>query len=142
MIVMHQGISLVSGRQIWGYAVCIDNKYYIFRHDGARVQVKPSSIKPLEDCLIDVREKIGFSEEQGKHSLYHLELSEKMLQNIINKGVVYLEDLQYWTDEDYEDVPGLGPKKKRLIKETLAHYKIGCCSMNDKIPLIDNNKNE
>lgn len=56
MIVKHQGVSIVSGKKVTGYAVSLDGKAYIFHENGSRVQVRESTIIPVQDGVVDAME--------------------------------------------------------------------------------------
>lgn len=120
MIIRHKGVSLVSGKNVTGYAVHMDGKFYIFIDSGCRIQVKASSILPVEEGLIDAMELMPVKE--GVHSLYCLGLSEQLLSELKNHGVRYLEDLLEWKDEDYNNIKGLGLQKRAKIQRKLEEY--------------------
>ena len=120
MIVRHQGVSIASGKNVTGYAVHMDGKSYIFFDNGCRIQVKASSIVPVEEGLVDAMELMPVKE--GVHSLYCLGLSEQLLCELKKHGVRYLEDLLEWKDEDYNKVKGLGSQKRAKIQRKLEEY--------------------
>lgn len=91
MIVRHQGVSIASGKNVTGYAVHMDGKSYIFFDNGCRIQVKASSIIPIEEGLVDAIELMPVND--NVHSLYCLGLGEQLLCELKKHGVRYLEDL-------------------------------------------------
>lgn len=120
MIVKHQGVSIVSGKKVTGYAVRLDGKAYIFHENGSRVQVRESTIIPVQDGVVDAMELM--QDGGDRHSLYCLELSEQMMAELRENGARYLEDLAEWKEEDYRRVRGLGAQKKTRIQEKLKEY--------------------
>ncbi len=120
MIVRHQGVSIASGKNVTGYAVYMDGKSYIFFDNGCRIQVKASSIIPIEEGLVDAIELMPFND--NVHSLYCLGLGEQLLCELKKHGVRYLEDLLEWKDEDYNKVKGLGSQKRAKIQRKLEEY--------------------
>ena len=120
MIVRHQGVSIASGKNVTGYAVYMDGKSYIFFDNGCRIQVKASSIIPIEDGLVDAIELMPVND--NVHSLYCLGLGEQLLCELKKHGVRYLEDLLEWKDEDYNKIKGLGLQKKIKIQRKLEEY--------------------
>lgn len=115
MIVKHQGVSMVSGKEVTGYAVSLDGKAYIFHENGGRVQVRESIIVPVQDGVVDAMELM--QDGGDRHSLYCLELSEQMMAELRENGAKYLEDLAEWKEEDYQRVKGLGVQKRIRIQE-------------------------
>ena len=120
MIVRHQGVSIASGKNVTGYAVYMDGKSYIFFDNGCRIQVKASSIIPIEEGLVDAIELMPVND--NVHSLYCLGLGEQLLCELKKHGVRYLEDLLEWKDEDYNKIKGLGLQKKIKIQRKLEEY--------------------
>ena len=120
MIVRHQGVYIASGKNVTGYAVYMDGKSYIFFDNGCRIQVKASSIIPIEEGLVDAIELMPFND--NVHSLYCLGLGEQLLCELKKHGVRYLEDLLEWKDEDYNKVKGLGSQKRAKIQRKLEEY--------------------
>ena len=120
MIVRHQGVSIASGKNVTGYAVHMGGKSYIFFDNGCRIQVKASSIIPIEEGLVDAIELMPFND--NVHSLYCLGLGEQLLCELKKHGVRYLEDLLEWKDEDYNKVKGLGSQKRAKIQRKLEEY--------------------
>ena len=120
MIIRHKGVSLASGKNVTGYAVHMDGKSYIFFDNGCRIQVKASSIIPIEEGLVDAIELMPFND--NVHSLYCLGLGEQLLCELKKHGVRYLEDLLEWKDEDYNKVKGLGSQKRAKIQRKLEEY--------------------
>lgn len=71
----------------------------------------------------DVKEQSeGFPKD--KHPLCCLGLSEYIVNNVGFSGVKWLEELEAWTDTDYDKVRGIGPAKKRQIKKALERYHL------------------
>ncbi len=122
MIVKHQGVSIVSGKKVTGYAVSLDGRTYIYHENGSRVQVKESTIVPVQEGVVDAMELM--QDNGGMHSLYCLKLSEQMMAELRENGAKYLEDLAGWKEEDYQRVKGLGAQKKIRIQEKLREYGI------------------
>ena len=120
MIVRHQGVSIASGKNVTGYAVYMDGKSYIFFDNGCRIQVKASSIIPIEEGLVDAIELMPVND--NVHSLYCSGLGEQLLCELKKHGVRYLEDLLEWKDEDYNKIKGLGLQKKIKIQRKLEEY--------------------
>ena len=120
MIVRHQGVYIASGKNVTGYAVYMDGKSYIFFDNGCRIQVKASSIIPIEEGLVDAIELMPVND--NVHSLYCLGLGEQLLCELKKHGVRYLEDLLEWKDEDYNKIKGLGLQKKIKIQRKLEEY--------------------
>lgn len=120
MIVRHQGVSIASRKNVTGYAVYMDGKSYIFFDNGCRIQVKASSIIPIEEGLVDAIELMPVND--NVHSLYCLGLGEQLLCELKKHGVRYLEDLLEWKDEDYNKIKGLGLQKKIKIQRKLEEY--------------------
>ena len=120
MITKYRAIALNRGRTVTGYAVRIDGQYYIYQEDGKRILVEVTSIVPISDDQEEQWE--GYPKD--KHPLCCLGLSEYIINNIGFSGVKYLEELESWTDTDYDRVRGIGPVKKRQIKEVLEKYHI------------------
>jgi DNA-directed RNA polymerase alpha subunit len=120
MITKYRAIALNRGRTVTGYAVRIDGQYYIYQEDGKRILVEVTSIVPISDDQEEQWE--GYPKD--KHPLCCLGLSEYIINNIGFSGVKYLEELESWTDTDYDRVRGIGPAKKRQIKEVLEKYHI------------------
>ena len=124
MIIKHEGTALISGKTIVGYAVNMNERYYIFCENGSRTQVRPASVMPLRADLINGQVKMDVADSEKVHSIYLLKLSECILEKLRSNGVHCLEDLQKWTDAEYKRINGLGLKKQRIIQETLEHYHL------------------
>lgn len=120
MITKYRAIALNRGKTVTGYAVRIDGQYYIYQEDGKRILVEVTSIVPILEDREDRQE--GYPD--GKHPLCCLGLSKYIINNIEFSGVKYIEELESWTDTDYDRVRGIGPAKKRQIKEVLDRYHI------------------
>ncbi len=120
MIVKYRALPLDGGGTVTGYAVCIEGRYYIYQEDGRRIPVEVSSIVPILND--SEKQKEGY--QKDRHPLCCLGLSEYIINNIGFSGVKYLEELESWTDTDYDKVRGVGPMKKKQIKETLERYHI------------------
>jgi len=121
MIIKYRALALNKGKTVTGYAVCIGSQYFIYQEDGRRIPVDGSSIAPIPDG----QEGKGQQEPQmDKHPLCCLGLSEYIINNLAFHGVKYIEELEPWTDTDYDKVRGIGPIKKKQIKEVLEQYHL------------------
>ena len=122
MIVKYRAIALNKERSVTGYAVCLDSQYYIYQEDGRRIPVDGASIIPISENPEEKSQSGGFPKD--KHPLCCLGLSEYIVNNIGFSGVKYLEELESWTDTDYDKVRGIGHAKKKQIKEVLERYHL------------------
>ena len=121
MITKYRAIALHKGRTVTGYAVYIDNQYYIYQENGKRILVDSSSLFPI---LNDSQKEKDSVNKLDKHTFCCLGLSDYIINNIGFSGVKYLEELESWTDTDYDKVRGIGPMKKKQIKEALERYNL------------------
>lgn len=122
MIIRHQGRTMTGDEIISGYAVCVADRFYIYKEDGQKIQVKRSSVVPVltdleNDNAAQTRTVYG-------HPLCSLDVSEYIQANLRSKGAVCLEDLEKWTYEDFKRIRGLGPSKISKILEKLKFFGI------------------
>lgn len=131
MILLHTGCSAQNGNYVIGYAVKLGKSYFIVDRQGLYTEVDESTVKVYTDGTniqfsIDCREDYGEpSHIEHMHSLKEY-LSKHEVISYEQYGVCYLEDLQDWTDKDYNKVRNVGSVKrlrmKKLLEETGLRY--------------------
>lgn len=85
--------------------------------------MKASSVTPLAS---DMEGKTRPRPEREKeHPLCCLNLSRIIMLDMRREGVLCLEDLEDWTDQDFKRIRGLGHVKIKNIREILKRYGIG-----------------
>lgn len=124
MILLHTGMSAQNGNYVIGYALKLGKSYFIVDHHGLHTEVIKSTVRVYTDGTniqfpIDCREDYGEpSHIEHMHSLKDY-LTEYEAIDFEQQGAYYLEDLQDWTDKDYNKVRNVGPVKKRRMKKLL-----------------------
>ena len=131
MIIKHCAISKADGVLIVGYAVRQEENFFIYQENGGRIQVIGGSVFPLVDKYERAGEAGSDLDEVSGIPVSNLGLGEYITNNFMAKGAIYLEDLQTWTDKDYNEIIGLGKVRKRRVKEVLEQHHLafnGTCA--------------
>lgn len=125
MILKHTGLSKKNRKYVIGYAVRYEDNCYIIDDKGIHTAVIGETVRVYTDGT-NIEAPVTCRKDYGEPS--HLEGMHRLeeyfrpgcLLGLQSQGARYLEDLQDWTDKDYEKVRNIGVVKKKRIKDLLV----------------------
>lgn len=122
MIILHRGVDNNHIVHI-GYASVIGGVARIITLQGESVVVKMDSIQPIVDDSA-YSEDIKVLAKGNVYKVHDIQSVEReigacVVREMQHKGVHFIEDLQYWTLEDFMKLRGVGKKKAEKILEVL-----------------------
>lgn len=125
MIVLHRGIDSNNIMYI-GYATVIDGVACIITAQGKFIEVRLDSIQPIVDNSVYSKdiESLANGDAYKVHAIQSIEneIGACVVREMQHKGVHFIEDLQYWTLEDFMKLRGVGKKKAEKIVKELKNY--------------------
>lgn len=137
MIVLHRGIDSNNIMHI-GYATVIDGVARIITAQGKSIEVKLDSVHPIVDNSVYSKdiESLANGDAYKVHTIQSIEneIGACVVREMQHRGVHCVEDLQYWTLEDFMKLRGVGKKRAEKIIDILEKFIF---EINDKCVSIE-----
>lgn len=126
MIVLHRGVDKNNIMHI-GYATVINGVARIITLRGESLEVKRDSLQPIMNDGV-YREDIGALANGDVYKVHDIQSVEEeigicVIRELRHKGIHFVEDLQYWTVEDFMRLRGVGEKKAEKIVKVLKNIQ-------------------